>query len=176
MSTLAYAAFTTSREKAKRGTSTTESPPGVSTVMDSLAALVPAETLTLHAVILSVTTKTVMSTTEITEPATLSWSFWGLLVLSAMIYVAYRLIARKWDKFDYLRMVIPALAFVGWTMLQRATAFDAVFPGMTEAPRTVIALFLGVLLGVAAAALGYQADQKEPPGDDRKRNRTRSKK
>lgn len=162
MSTLAYAAFTTSREKAQPNTSTSESPPGVSTYIDALAALVPAEVLTLHAVILSVTTKTVGATTEIIEPGTLSWAFLGLLLLSAVLYVVPRLVDRKWDRLDYLRMAIPPLAFVGWTMLQRATAFDAVFPGLTEAPRTVIALFLGVLLGLVAATLAYRADQKKP--------------
>jgi hypothetical protein len=62
----------------------------------------------------------------------------------------------------YIRMAIPPLAFVGWTMLQRATAFDAIFPGMAEAPRTVVALFLGVLLGLVASALAYKADQRQP--------------
>ncbi len=162
MSTLAYAAFTTRREQAPPSTSFSKSPPGVGTYVDALAALVPAEVLSLHAVILSVTTKKLETTTEITAPDTLQWAFWGLVVLSIVFYVAPRLLAGHWDRLDYLRTVIPALAFVGWTMLQRATAFDAVWPGLAEAPRTVIALFLGVVLGLAAAALAYKADQKMP--------------
>jgi hypothetical protein len=47
-------------------------------------------------------------------------------------------------------------------MLQRATAFDAIFPHMLDAPRTVIALFLAVVLGTSATALAYKADQKQP--------------
>jgi len=160
MSTWAYAALTTTREKPKAGIRATEAAPGVSTYVDALAALVPAETLALHGVILSFTTKTANSTTEITQPTTLFWSFWGLLVVSAVIYVAARVAAKKWDRLDWARMFIPALAFVGWTMLQRATAFDAIPSGMTETSRTVLALFLGVVLGIAASALGYQADQK----------------
>jgi hypothetical protein len=123
--------------------------------------LVPAEVLSLHAVILSVTTKTVNATTQIIAPDTLAGAFYGLIVLSIVLYVAPRLMARKWDRMDYLRAVIPPLAFIGWTMLQRATAFDAIFPGMDEATRTVLALFLGVLLGLLAAALAYRADQKQ---------------
>jgi len=163
MGTLAYALLTTRREEGAPGTTTSKSPPGVSTYVDALAALVPAEVLTLHALILSVTTKTVNGTTEITQPGTLSWAFFGLLILSVVLYVAARLVAGgKWDRLDYLRTAIPPLAFVGWTMLQRATAFDAVFPNLAQAPRTVVALFLGVVLGLVAAALAYKADQKKP--------------
>lgn len=162
MSTLAYAAFTTSREKAQLHTSTTTAPPGVGFYVDALTALVPAEVLSLHAVILSVTTKTVNATTQITDPQTLQAAFVGLFLLAAGLYVAARLLAKKWDRLDFVRMFIPPLAFVGWTMLQRATAFDAVFPTLQDAPRTVFALFLGVILGLVAAALAYKADQKVP--------------
>jgi hypothetical protein len=168
MSTLTYAAITTNREQAQPGTSTSESPPGVKTYVDALAALVPAEVLTLHALILAVTTQTGKTQTgqtqaTITQVGTLSFAFWGLALLSIALYAGYRLMAAKWDRLDYVRMTIPPLAFVGWTMLQRTTAFDAAFPQLTDAPRTVAALFLGVLLGLAAAALAYKADQK-PPG------------
>ncbi len=151
MSTLAYAALTTSREHSPPGSST--SPPGVSTYVDAVAALVPAEVLTLHALILSVTTETIV----------------GLIVLSVVFYVAPRLFGGQWDRLDYLRAAIPALSFLGWTMLQRTTAFDAIAPKMGGAPRTVIALFLAVLLGPLAAALAYKADQKPPPLTPNKR-------
>jgi FtsH-binding integral membrane protein len=160
MSTFGYAALTTSREQAVH-TSTPQSPPGVGTYVDALAALVPAEVLALHAVILSVTTKTDKATTQIIAPETLFWAFFGLIILSVLLYVTMRLQAGKWDSLDYLRMAIPPLAFVGWTMLQRATAFDAVCTSLAEAPRTALALFLSVLLGLAAANLAYKAGQKK---------------
>jgi len=47
-------------------------------------------------------------------------------------------------------------------MLQRATAFDAAFPNLAASPRTVIALFLAVVVGFVAAVLAYKADQKSP--------------
>jgi hypothetical protein len=162
MSTLAYAAFTTNRELAAPGTSKSTSPPGVSTYVDALAALVPAEVLTLHALILSVTTKTTDGTTQILFPVPLSRAFYGLVVLSIVLYVVPRLVNAKWDRLDYVRVIIPPLAFLGWTMLQRATAFDAIFPHLGGASRTVLALFLGVLLGIVAGALAYKADQKQP--------------
>ena len=162
MSTIAYALFTTAREKAKKNTSRKESPPGVSTYVDALVALVPAEVLTLHGAILSVTTKTENATTQITAPGTLIWAFYGLIALSIVLYVIPRWKTGKLDKLDWLRAAIPPLAFVGWTMLQRATAFDAVCGSLAEAPRTVVALFLGVLLGILAASLAYKADQKQP--------------
>jgi hypothetical protein len=162
MSTLAYAQVTTRREDAEPGTSVSTSPPGMKTYVDALAALVPSEVLALHALFLSVTTKAEHGTTRITDPHVLAWAFLGLLIVSVGLYAAPRLLAKKWDSLDWFRMAIPPLAFIGWTMLQRATAFDAVFPGVGDATRTVVALFLAVILGVGAAALAYKADQKPP--------------
>jgi FtsH-binding integral membrane protein len=135
----------------------------MNTYVDALAALVPAEVLTLHGLILSVTTQAQNSITKIIAPETLFWAFFGLIVMSVGLYVVPRLLtAKEWDSLDWLRAAIPPLAFIGWTMLQRATAFDAVFPRMCDPLRTVIALFLGAVLGVGATALAYKADQKEP--------------
>jgi hypothetical protein len=163
MSTLAYALLTTRREEAQPNTSISTSPPGVRTYVDALAALVPAEVLTLHALILSVTTKVENNVTKITEPDTLRWAFLGLVIVCIGFYVVPRLLAKKWDRrLDWFRMAIPPLAFVGWTMLQRATAFDAAFPSVNDAQRTVGALFLAVVLGASAAVLADKADQKQP--------------
>lgn len=165
MSTLAYAALTTRRIKAIPGTSTSTSPPGVKSYVDAVAALVPAEVLTLHAVILSVTTKTAPSingnSVTITDPGTLEGAFWGLVVLSVLLYVVPRY--RTKDRLDILRALIPPAAFIAWTMLQRATAFDAVWPQLGDAPRTVIALFVAAVLGVVAATLAGSADKTVPP-------------
>ena len=87
MSTLAFAEFTNKRENAQPGTSSSSNPPGVSTFVDALAALVPAEVLTLHAVFLSVTTSTAEKVTTITDATTLKWAFAGLIVLSIVLYV-----------------------------------------------------------------------------------------
>jgi hypothetical protein len=163
MSTLSFAMLTNRRDEAAPGTSSDESKPGVSTYVDAVAALVPAEALTLHAAIIGYTTKITGQTTAITEPKLLAWSFWGLIVLAAILYIAPRLYSHKTDWWDALRILIPMIAFVVWTMLQRATAFDAAFPSLTEVPRTVIGLFIAVLLGLAAAGLSYQADQKPRP-------------
>jgi hypothetical protein len=180
MSTLAYAALTNRREKAppppnqnglpgpnrveQPGPNRAEQPgpTGLKTYVDAFAALVPAEVLTMHAVIISVTTKTIGTppVTTIVAAPTLVGAFYGLIVLSMVLYIVPRLSKGSWDKLDYIRMLIPPLAFTGWTMLQRTTAFDAVYPGLGEAPRTVIALFLGVILGLAASALATKAEEK----------------
>jgi len=176
MSTLAYAQLTNAREAAEPGTSTTTNKPGMQTYLDAFAALVPAEVLTLHALIISVTTEipkvmkagaaaaASVAAARILPDAiqTLEYSFWGLVATSAALYAAPRLMGGKWDTYDWLRVLIAPLAFVGWTMLQRTTAFDAAFPSMQQAPRTVIALFLGALLGAVTAGLALKADKKTP--------------
>lgn len=161
MSTIAYAQFTTARDAAQPGTSSSTQKPGVSTYVDALAALVPAEVLTLHGLILTATTKVENGVTTITELPTLRWAFWGLIVLAAALYAVSRVLGGKLDKFDVFRVLIPPSAVVAWTMLQRATAFDAVCGDLGQAPRTVVALFLAVLLGIAAGALAYKADQRQ---------------
>ena len=161
MSTLAYAALTTKREQAAPGTSEKESPPGVKSYTDAVAALVPAEVLTLHGLFLPVTTNTEGSATTITASGqtTLYWAFFGLIALSAMLYVVPRL--AKWDWWqDSVRALIPPAAFVAWTMLQKTTAFDAVCPHLQSAPRTVIALFIAAVLAVLAKVFADKADQK----------------
>ncbi|MEA2204874.1 MAG: hypothetical protein QOE77_1650 [Blastocatellia bacterium] len=162
MSTLAYAAITTRREQSPANKSTSSAAPGLNTYVDAFAALVPAEVLALHAMIITATTETIGDATRITSRGTLEWAFFGLAILATALYVVPRLLDKKWGRLDYLRMIIPPLAFVGWTMLQRSTAFDAVFPTMPQAARTVAALFLGAVVGGLAAALAYQADQQDP--------------
>ncbi len=64
-----------------------------------------------------------------------------------------------------MRMLIPPLAFIGWTMLQKGTAFDAFGFNLTDASRFAIALIGATVLGVAARLLAYQADQKNAQVD-----------
>jgi hypothetical protein len=158
-----YAAVTRRREESPPGKSSSIAGPGVKTYVDALAALVPAEVLSVHAATLTFTTKTDSTTlsTTITDAGTLRWVFWALLVLGAAIYVIAKLYPEStWDKWDYARVLIPPLAFCGWTMLQKATAFDAVFPEMPSGTRSAIAIIGAVVLGLAASALAYKADAK----------------
>jgi hypothetical protein len=157
MSTISYAALTSIRNDQARDNNHGQS---VSTYVDAVAALVPAEVLALHAVILSATTETTDGITKITASGTLIGAFVGLVLLSIGLYVGYRLFKKVWDKWDWARMFIPPLSFVVWTMLQRSTAFDAVYPSLGDAPRTVVALFLTIILGVSATLLAYKANQK----------------
>jgi hypothetical protein len=164
MSTLAYAAMTHARLAAEPDKPIKPDSPGIKTYVDALAALVPAEVLAAHATILTFTTKTDNGTVSITGGPALGIAFYALIGLSVVLYVGGRLMTAKWDAWDYVRSLIPPLAFVGWTMLQKATAFDAVAGNsLDEATRNVIALIGGVVLGVGAAALAYKADATPAP-------------
>lgn len=132
-------------------------------------ALVPAEVLTAHAAIVALTTKTDATTTSspaqvtITEPGTLYGTFWALIAVSMLLYAVTRVIASKWDIWDWIRVLILPLAFVGWTMLQRVTAFDAVASDLNPAVRSATAIVGAVILGLVVAELAYKADQKPAP-------------
>jgi hypothetical protein len=154
MSTLAYANFASEHHRAP------EPPSGIKTYIDVVAALVPAEVLSLHALILSFTTKVEGQVTTIEDADTLRWAFFGLVLLSGVLYVlGQRLTNKPWQPRDWFRVGIPPLAFVAWAMLQRVTAFDSLpssIAGNANA-RTVIALFLAVVL---AALAKWLADVK----------------
>jgi hypothetical protein len=130
----------------------------------SLASLVPAEVLAAHGALLAVTTTTNntagKTVTTITDAPTLTVVFYALIVVSVLLYVGARAVAHAWDRLDFVRMLIPPLAFVGWTMLQRSTAFDAAFPNVPSGPRTAIAVIGAIVLGTVAALLAYKADKK----------------
>jgi hypothetical protein len=134
---------------------------GISAYSDALSALVPAEVLTVHALVISTVTAKVDDGSQITDLNTLWWAFYGMCLLSIFLYVVPRLMGGWWDQLDFLRMLIPLFAFVGWTMLQPTSAFDAIAPSLTIAQRTIAAVFLGVFLGACATVLAYKADAKQ---------------
>jgi len=168
MSTIAYAQLTNKREAASPRTSTTSQAPGVKTYIDALAALVPAEVLTLHGVIIGILV-TVESGKAVLAEAnypTAQTAFWLLLALSVVLYAIPRYSGGKWDSLDWVRMLLAPVAFVAWTMLQPTTAFDALqFLQLDHQHRMVYALILGAMLAIVAPQLSTQADGKEPPGN-----------
>jgi hypothetical protein len=172
MSSLAYGLVTAQREAAPKDTSKEPEAgqPGFGSYIDVVAALVPAEVLAANAALLPLMTETTTdeagnSVTAITEPETLKVVFVLSIVFSLGLYVIgllQRLDRSAVKPRDWLGMVIPPLAFVGWTMLQKSTAFDAVAPEMDEPLRFTIAVFGAVALGALAAVLSFKANKSEP--------------
>lgn len=155
--------------------SSTAQPTTTSGYVEALAALIPAEVMTLHALILTATTHIQSASanapgvTTISDVPTLRDAFWGLTLLSLLMYLVPRCylawkagVAEKTDWLsqmeiaDWARATIPPLAFVAWTMLQRVTAFDAAFPACTESQRTVAGLFLAAILVACASWLAFK--------------------
>jgi hypothetical protein len=186
MSAALYGALNAQREATEGEKSKKDKSPGFGTYVDVVAALVPAEILAANALLISlmVTTKkeSGKSVTTITDPSSMKLMFVLSIVLSVVLYVLgdrtrARVAASKreeeaganevevisWGGWNYLRALIPAAAYVAWTMLQKATAFDAIAPGMSAAKRAVIAVFLAIVLGAIAKGLGDKADNSEPP-------------
>lgn len=161
MSTLAYGALTRKREEAEERKSTEAEPPGVKTYVDALAALVPAEVLAVHATVLEVTTTSEEDEASETVTTITERVFWALLATTVVLYLL-GLRRGKPAGWDLVRLLIPPLAFVGWTMLLQPSAFDAVDPGLGDADRTAIALIGALVFGAIAAALGQKADQSPP--------------
>ncbi len=170
MSTLAYAKLTNVRDDTDPREAADGAKPGINKYVDAMAALVPAEVLALHAMLITILTESNQGATDndtiitIVEPGTLAWSFGGLIALTFVLY----LLGRGWkhaNGLDVLRMLVPAGAFVAWTMLQPSTAFDAVCPEMSSPTRMTIAVFAAVILGALATWLAGKAEASPPPGN-----------
>jgi hypothetical protein len=153
-------------------TPATTAPTGIGYYVDAIAALVPSEILALHAIILTQTTESAevngQKVVIITEPGVLLWAFWALMGCSVLLYMfahAPRPLGlgdRKWDGWDFVRILIPPVAFVNWTMLQPSTVFDVVAPGLGEAARITAAVILAAVLAGIAAVLAGKADKAKP--------------
>lgn len=165
MSIIGYAAITNSREAAQPGATFAETPArddsSKKKYIDALAALVPAEVLAAHAFVLSYATKTDKGIVTIDYSNGLWYAFWGLFIASGILYWIPRWFGGRWERWDGVRMFIPGFAFIGWTMLQTISAFDAVF-SVSPSIRAFGAAFLALVLGSLASALAYKVDQKKP--------------
>jgi hypothetical protein len=121
---------------------------------------VPAEVLALHALALSLWTRTAegadgATSTAITDPTALRIVFVVLLGVAVVIYWLTK--RDSFDRLDLARMLLPAAAFVLWTAATPGSAFDAVAPGLETAARTFSALLAAALLVLVAQRLADDA-------------------
>lgn len=157
--------------KEKRKVAFANEDPDLKNYLDVLTSLVPADVLVIHAVILSFTTTQVdgggSKIIDGTAKTTLIGAWFVLIALSWVLFCVPKLIPKvlkidqseEWDKLDYARMVIPSIAFIGWSMLQKMTAFDAVFPEFPQGPRTLIAIIIAILLIIFTSFVSMKVNQ-----------------
>jgi hypothetical protein len=162
MSTLLYESVTSARESTDANTALTlnlrragapegapEEEKEVNKFVDSVAALVPAEGLALHLLILDAVTEK-----NETEPDALTVTFvekgwaqvgWGVCLLVVLfLYVVPHALKDKFGGLDLIRMLIPVAAFIAWTWMIETSLFDAV-ADWTDGKRAVLGAVLGVV-------------------------------
>jgi hypothetical protein len=167
VSTLLYATITRTRAAEPPGDTFMDSTEkkdkdAKKTYIDALAALVPAEVLALHAFAIGYATKQENNVVTITQMGLLQLTFWAAIAISMLLYAIKRYRSGGgWDGLDWFRLAIPALAFVGWTMLQPTSAFDAVLD-IPQGWRAVGAAILAIILGAAATKLAEKVDAEDP--------------
>jgi hypothetical protein len=167
MSSFVYGLVTSKRMAAPSGQSQKTAAPAMTTYVDTLAALVPAEALALYsAVVIPNATKTVSvrgkAEAIISSSGLLSWSCAGLMVLSVALYLLGRYKDARLTSWDILRSLIPPAALAAWMLVQNPGVFDVWWRGSAVGERVVVAAFTAVILGVLAKSLGYQADMAQP--------------
>ena len=175
MSTILYEALNSAREVSTPGVGlemretpadTTEQVKKVPKLADTVAALVPVEVLAAHAAILGAVSESSKPEDDgpvqvtITEEAWAS-RFWViLLVAAALLYAVPHLLKRGWDGWDWIRMLIPVVAFAAWTMLAEGTLFDAVID-WSDLGRTGVGVVIALLAILASKATADEAEKKQ---------------
>lgn len=184
MSTVAFGALATRREHSNSGTSTSSEPPGIGAYIDILAALVPAEVLAIHVLIVAATaSQSHAGQLTLLEPNTLRWSFWLLVGLAVALFVLGRRPVpasaqtreqagggprwQNWEWQDLIRIAIAPAAFVCWTMAEPSGVWSVVSPGLSSGMRLLIPLVGAVLLAAVTKALASHADKKPSPAQRR---------
>ncbi len=127
---------------------------------DALVALIPAEVLAVHAVVMQVGTTTEedatgKSTTTINHPADMRLLFGVMAGLAVLVYFAG---SRSSTWGDVFRSLLPAAAFAAWAMLMPFSSFDAFTWDPSRELRIGIAAAAAVAIAAAASALAKKAE------------------
>ncbi len=168
MSTIAYAVMTDRRLRAEPGRSREVGgkPPGMPTILDGLAALVPAEVLVVHAFL---ATQYVESgpdggtTAVIADAVNFGRAFYVLAIAATVLFLATRIAGARgggapFERLDVVRALIPGVAFCAWAMLLEASAFDAAYPHFDDGLQLLLAVCGYLALGALGTVLGKRAD------------------
>jgi hypothetical protein len=178
LSIVALANRTAARQLTEPNTPEADKPIAKSKYVDILAALIPAEVVAAHAFIISQTVETkdadveattakvnLQEVTDIENTTALQVAFVGLVIACPIIYAAAKAGSKApWNRWDILRISIPTLAFVAWTMLTEPSVFDGFDQSkIGDKTQIVIGVLAALILG-ALAKLGQQkADDEAPP-------------
>jgi hypothetical protein len=118
-----------------------------------IAALIPADILAIHAIVLAIATeKANDGTTTVTNASLLKWSFPLLASLGILLYAIGKLPNWSWSS-DAVRMIIPVGAYFAWTLLTGSSGaiLWKWFSGLTGGWEFLVAGVLGaILLAIAA--------------------------
>jgi hypothetical protein len=185
MSTLLYESLTTAREVTPPGLAPEivagpevasldaagATPPKARTkipkFLDILTALVPVEVLAAHAFLLGAVSQTTNPEDKgpvvmtITDEGAATWFWWLLLVAAIALYAVPHVVKHGWDTPDFVRALIPAAAFAAWTMVEKATLFDAL-TDWDNALRIGIGVALALIALVLSKAFADKAQAKTP--------------
>jgi cytochrome bd-type quinol oxidase subunit 2 len=180
MSTLLYGALSAQRKAAPENESTKDKPPGLGTYVDIAAALVPAEVLAVNITLLQTLSDqtSVKGDEAVTVPALgdLQLIFWLSVAVSIALYFIGVWSRAKteakssrdagsgkpWKELNWLRALVPAVAYTVWAMLEQPSAFDGVAENLSDTTRLIIATFAALILAGIAKLLSDKADARDP--------------
>lgn len=171
VSTIAYAVMTDRRLQSPQNASQSSDgrPPGMTTILDGLAAAVPAEVLVVHAFLASQYVESGEDGTSavIVDTVNFGRAFYLLAVAAVVLFIASRVVGARgggapFGRLDLVRALIPGVAFCAWAMLLEVSAFDAAYPRFDNGLALLLAVTGYLVVGGLGAVLGQRADAKNP--------------
>lgn len=159
MSTLGYAALTNQRFSDQPNAGTNSPTTGVKTYVDALSAMVPAEVLAAHSVVIN------FLYSKDDKPALgnhFEWQFMLLFAALALLSILLFVVPRKlsglpWVRGDLLRALIPPVAFVGWSVLQPVSLLDGWCKNIDRPIGSSLVIVVAVVLGMLTTSLASAA-------------------
>lgn len=97
--------------------------------------------------------------TEITERSPLRWSLPVLMGLGALLFAIGRALpkpepgAPRWEKLDYVRLLLPAFAFFAWAGLTGTSALTPWVESWSKGWTVLLTGVVGVVVLAVAAAI-----------------------
>lgn len=127
---------------------------------ERVAALVPSEVLLIYGFVLAVAvSKADDGSTTIKNSTLLKWSLPGLAALAILLFIIAK--TGQWKPADWVRMLIPGVSFVAWTLLTTTSGLSlfSSFEWVANGVEFIVGAGLGAIM--LALAVRYTPTNRD---------------
>jgi hypothetical protein len=135
--------------------------------IDGLTAIIPAEAILFYSIVLpyaTTLTNNAATGTQTLHVTSQSGAI-GIVGCSVMVSLVFFLFGRgfaNWTRLDVVRALFSPIAMLLWLMIQSPSIIYVTFEALDNALSRIVALFLALIIGGLAGALGVKAQRESP--------------